>query len=157
MTTYTNSPVAIPASPSRSSWWESFRQQGYAFRWVAIATIVTGIYLHVTRLLIGDALLQQYILTPLFDQYFALPIAYSGISGLLAWRRMQFRGRGHKALVGFIVFYMLTSIPIHAATWFTHSTANFSVFPLWFSVLLQPFYVLVLLGLWRVQFKSGTE
>ena len=157
MSIYTNNSTAPPTSPTHTTWWARFQEQGYAFRWVAIATIVTGIYLHVTRLLIGDALLQQYILTPLFDQYFALPIAYAGISGLLSWRWMQFRGRGHKAFVGFIVFYMLASIPIHASTWFTHSTANFSVFPLWFSMLLQPYYVAVLMALWRVEFKSQAE
>lgn len=156
MATYASTSSASPVNAKQRPWWASFQQQGYYFRWVAIVTIVTGIYLHVTRLLIGDTLLQQYILTPLFDQYFALPIAYSGITGLLSWRRMQFRGRGHKALVGFIVFYMLASVPLHAATWFTHSTANFSAFPLWFSVLLQPYYVVVLLALWRLQFKSNT-
>jgi hypothetical protein len=157
MTTYANSPVATPASLLQSSWWERFRQQGYAFRWFAIATIVTGIYLHVTRLLIGDTLLQQYILSPLFDQYFALPIAYSGITGLLSWRRMAFRSRRHKIFLGVIVFYMIASIPLHLSVWFTHSVEHLKQFPLWFSLALQPYYAAVLIALWRVQFKANAQ
>jgi len=155
MSSYANRPTATPTRAGGVAWWESFQQQGYYFRTVALGTIVTGIYLHVTRLLIGDALLTQYIVTPLFDQFFALPIAYAGITGLLSWRQMQFRGRRHKAFIGFIVFYMVASIPIHGMTWFTHSTEHLSVFPLWFSALLQPFYVAVLIALWRVEFKSN--
>ncbi|RIK44121.1 MAG: hypothetical protein DCC55_03650 [Chloroflexi bacterium] len=157
MNTYPNPPVAIPARHALASWWERFVQQGYYFRYVAGATILMGMCLHLTRLLIGDALTMQYVVTPTFDQYFVLPIAYAGISGLLSWRRMKFHSRGHKLFIGFIIFYMLISIPIHVTTWFTHSTAHLQLFPLWYSVVLQPVYAAMLVALWRVMFQPDTE
>ena len=157
MTPYTNRSTATLTHPGQISWLDSFQQQGYSFRPVALFTIVIGICLHVGRLLLGDEILFQQLFTPFFDQLFAIPIAYAGITGLLSWRRMEFRGRGHKAFVGFIVFYMVASIPIHLLTWFTHSTEHLQVFPMWFSLLLQPYYAAVLVALWRVQFKVETK
>jgi hypothetical protein len=153
--TTTHTPTALANQPA--TWLQRWQQQGYFFRPVAFFTIVIGICLHVGRLLLGDEILFQQLFTPLFDQLFAVPIAYAGISGLLSWRRMEFRGRGHRAFVGFIVFYMVASIPIHLLTWFTHSTAHLQVFPMWFSLLLQPYYAAVLVALWRVQFKAETK
>lgn len=31
----------------KSSWWQTFRQRGYYFKWLAIGVILTGIFLHV--------------------------------------------------------------------------------------------------------------
>lgn len=67
---------------------------------------------------------------------------------------MEFRRRGHKIFIRIIVFYMIASIPIHLSVWFTHSIEQLKQFPLWFSVLLQPYYAAVLVALWRVQFKT---
>jgi hypothetical protein len=153
MTTGLNTTTATPTRQAQASWWARFQAQGYYFRPVASATILMGMCLHLTRLLLGDALTMQYIVTPTFDQFFALPIAYAAVSGLLSWRRMKFRSRGHKWFIGFIILYMLISIPLHVATWFTHSTAHLQAFPLWYSLLLQPFYAAVLVALWRVEFE----
>lgn len=117
-------------------------------------TIVIGACLHLSRLFLGDELTFQTIVTPTFDQFFALPIAYAGITGLLSWRRMAFRSRGHKIFLGIIVFYMVASIPIHLSVWVTHSIEHLKQFPLGFSVLLQPFYAAVLVAIWRVQLKT---
>lgn len=147
MTIQTN--VPNPAA----AWFQRWQAQGYFFRSVAFFTIVIGACLHLSRLLLGDAVTFQWIVTPTFDQLFAIPIAYAGISGLLSWRRLTFRSRGHQFFLAFIVFYMVASIPIHLSVWFTHSIEHLKQFPLWFSVVLQPYYVAVLIALWRVQFK----
>lgn len=143
-----------PNAPQPVTWFEHWQAQGYFFRPVAFVTIVIGACLHLSRLFLGDAITFQVIVTPTFDQYFALPIAYAGITGLLSWRRMAFRGRGHKIFLGIIVFYMVASIPLHLSVWFTHSIEHLKQFPLWFSVALQPYYAAVLIALWRVRYKA---
>lgn len=149
-------PNQRPSSPTQkpTTWFAGWQAQGYFFRPVAFLTIVIGVCLHLSRLLLGDAFTFQAVVTPTFDQYFALVIAYAGITGLLSWRRMAFRSRGHQIFLGVIVFYMVASIPIHLSVWFTHSVEHLKQFPLWVSVVLQPYYAAILIALWRVQFKS---
>lgn len=149
--------VPSPAAQQPISWLQRWQAQGYFFRPVAFFTILIGVCLHLSRLLLGDAITFHTIVTPTFDQYFAFPIAYAGISGLFSWRRMAFRGRGHQFFLGFIVFYMVASIPIHLSAWFTHSIEHLKQFPLWFSVLLQPYYAAVLMTLWGLQFKVSIK
>lgn len=155
MTSQTHIPSPIVQQPL--SWLQRWQAHGYCFRPVAFLTIVIGVCLHLSRLLLGDAITFQSIVTPTFDQYFAFPIAYAGITGLLSWRRMTFRSRRHQLFLGFIVFYMVASIPIHLSVWFTHSIEHLKQFPLWFSVLLQPYYAAVLVALWRLQFKANSK
>ena len=151
--------IQRPSSSAQqpATWFERWQAQGYFFRPVAFLTIVLGACLHLSRLLLGDVFTFQAIVTPTFDQYFALPITYAGITGLLSWRRMAFRSRGHKIFLGIIVFYMVASIPIHLSVWFTHSIEHLKQFPLWFSLVLQPYYAAVLIALWRVQFKANAQ
>ena len=153
MTSQTHIPS--PTAQQPLPWLQRWQAQGYGFRSVAFFTIMIGAGLHLSRLLLGDAITFQSIVTPTFDQTFALPIAYAGISGLLSWRQMTFRSRGHQLFLGFIVFYMVASIPLHLSVWFTHSIEHLKLFPLWFSVLLQPYYAAVLIALWRLQFKTN--
>jgi len=44
------------------SWWDTVRHHGYYYREVAVATLIFGIYLHVSRLVFGDELLLRYLL-----------------------------------------------------------------------------------------------
>jgi hypothetical protein len=157
MTTYTNRPTTTPTSQAPTSWWEHFKQTGYYFRPVAIATILCGIYLHVTRLLVGDDILLQKVMTPLVDQLLAIPMTYAGVAGILSWRQMQFRTGWHKVFLGFIVFYIAGSIPLHVATYFTQSTAYIRNFPMWFSLVLLPYYAVTITTLWRLQFNPRAK
>lgn len=156
MTTYTNRSTAIARRKMQPSWWENFKQAGYYFRSVAIATILCGVYLHVTRLLVGDDILIQKVMTPLFDQLLAIPMTYAGVAGILSWQQMQFRTGWHKSFLGFIVFYIAGSVPLHVATYLTHSTAYIRSVPLWFSLALLPYYVATITTLWHLQYKSST-
>lgn len=157
MTTYINKTTATPTIQAQPSWWENFKQTGYYFRSVAIATILCGLYLHVTRLLVGDDTLIQKVMTPLFDQPLTIPMTYAGVTGILSWRQMQFWTGWHKAFLGFIVFYIAGSVPLHVATYITQSTEYIRSVPLWFSVVLLPYYVATITTLWRLQFKSMTK
>ena len=156
MTIQTNSTsLSSPAGTQSASRFQRWQQQGYFFRLVAICTILFGASLHLCRLVLGDAITFAYIVTPTLDHFFIIPIAYAGITGLLSWRRMEFRNGWHKAFLGFLVFYMVVSLPFHIITYFTNSIAHISGFPRWYSVLLLPFYALALLALWTLQFKPA--
>lgn len=146
----------VSARPNASaSWFARFKRQGYFFKYAAIATILVGVYLHVTRLFIGDDLLIRYVFTPRFDMLLALPMAYAGITGILSWRQVQFSGTAHKILYGLAVFYIAGSIPLHIATFFTQSTEFIRVFPMGFSLALLPWYALVIWFVANLRYKSS--
>jgi hypothetical protein len=136
-------------------WARHCQQHAYYFRSISIITLATGALLHAARLLLGDDYLFQHIMTPAFDRLFLLPIAYCGASGLLAWRQIEFRSRWHKAIMAIIILYMLVSIPIHLKTYFTNSIEHMRQFPLWVSVVLQPWYIVIITLLWRTKLKRA--
>jgi len=140
-------------SPKSTDWFQSMRQEGFFFRQLGILVIATGFYLHLTRLFVGDTILIQYILTPLFDQLFAIPMTLAGIAGIMSWKQMEFIGRRHKAFIRFIVIYITVSIPLHIATYFTQSTEFTRVFPIWLSAVYLPFFSAVILALLRLRYK----
>ena len=69
--------------------------------------------MHITRLFLGDDLLVQHVVTLLFDKLLILPMTYAAVSGLLAWRRMQFQSIWHKLAMGWIILYITLSVPLH--------------------------------------------
>jgi hypothetical protein len=140
-------------SPRSADWFEALRREGFYFRPLAILVIATGFYLHPTRLFVGDTILIQYILTPLFDQLFAIPMTLAGIAGMMSWKQMEFRSRGHKNFICFIVIYITVSIPLHIATYFTNSTEFTRVFPIWLSAVYLPFFSVVILALLHLRYK----
>jgi hypothetical protein len=142
-------------SPTSADWLQALKQEGFYFRPLGILVIATGFYLHLTRLFVGDTILIQYILTPMFDQLFAIPMALAGIAGLMSWKRMEFRSTGHKVFVCVIVIYITVSIPLHIATYFTQSTEFTRIFPLWLSAVYLPFFTAVIMALLRLRYKDA--
>jgi hypothetical protein len=140
-----------PTKPA--DWFQILKREGFYFRPLAILVIATGFYLHLTRLFVGDTILIQYILTPLFDQLFAIPMTLAGIAGIMSWKQMEFRSRGHKAFIRFILIYITVSIPLHIATYFTQSTEFTRVFPIWLSAVYLPFFSAVILAIMRLRYK----
>ena len=131
------------------------QQEGSYFRQVGILVIAIGFYLHLTRLFVGDPILIGYILTPLFDQLFAIPMALAGIAGILCWNRMEFRSNGHKGFVRVIVIYITVSIPLYTATYFTHSTEFIRIFPIWLSAVYLPFFTALIMALLRLRYNKS--
>lgn len=76
--------ATMPSAQQPATGLQRWQAQGYFFRPVAILTIAIGACLHLSRLFLGDELTFQTIVTPTFDQFFALPITYAGITGLLS-------------------------------------------------------------------------
>jgi hypothetical protein len=57
------------------------------YRAASAITLVTGIALHGSRLLVGPEFFQQQILTPLADAFFAIPMIAAGVLMAVLWRR----------------------------------------------------------------------
>jgi len=142
-------------SPKSTDWFQALKREGFYFRPLAILVIATGFYLHLTRLFVGDDILIQYILTPLFDQLFAIPMTLAGIAGIMSWKQMEFRSKGHQTFIRFIVIYITVSIPLHIATYFTNSTEFTRVFPIWLSAMYLPFFSAVILAILRLRYKAS--
>jgi hypothetical protein len=148
------SPTIVGNQPD--SWFESFRRQGFSFRYAALITILTGLYVHITRLFLGDDLLVQHVVTPLFDKVLIVPMTYAAVSGLLAWRQMQFQSIWHILAMGWIVLYITLSVPLHIyVSYVLGSTKPLTAFPLAVSYGLLPMYVSMLVLLGRLRFKES--
>jgi hypothetical protein len=135
----------------------NFRQQGYWMKYATAATLITGIYLHITSLLIGRDLFLQHVLTPRFDMFFAILMTYAGISGWFAWKHVIHPGLWHRVLYGFLTVYFTISIPIHVQTFISGRTDYVRMFPEGYSLFILPVMVGLLIFVSRLQFKSDYE
>jgi hypothetical protein len=54
----------VTRSRESDGWWDSFRREGYYLKQTIIATLFTGMYLHISVLFLGHALVEQPIATP---------------------------------------------------------------------------------------------
>ncbi len=135
---------------------KALQNQGYYFRYVAIATLIVGMYLHTTSLFIGHDLLRQYILSPGFDMLLAIPMTYAGIVGWLSWQQISFDRGWKKFLYGFILVYFTISIPIHVQTYLTQSTAYINAFPDWYSYFVLVLMTVMLIFVGNLSYKSQT-
>jgi len=143
---------------SSSTWLEAFKREGYYFRYVAIATILGGLYLHLSRVFLGDDLLIQYIFTPRFDQVLTVPMFYAGVTGLIARKQILFHSTRHKIAFGLALFYIAGSVPLHIWNAYLNNTTEYlRWFPLWFSFLLFPIYIGIIVLVWRIRFREWAK
>ncbi len=143
---------------SSSTWFKEFKRRGFYFQYAAITTILMGLYLHISRVFLGDDLLIRYIFTPLFDRVLTIPMLYSGLTGLLIWSRIDFRSPRHKFACGLALFYIAGSVPLHIWNVYLHDTTEYiRWFPLWFTFLLFPIYVGIITLVWRLRFKENSK
>jgi uncharacterized membrane protein YeaQ/YmgE (transglycosylase-associated protein family) len=124
---------------------------GYLFKQAAIATFVFGSYLHTARLQIGDdTIATERIITPGVDQVFAVLMAYAAIAGWLTRRWIHHPTKTHKVIFTVILGYITATLPLHIATYFTHSTELFMVFPLWYSAVFLAMSTAMIIFVWRL-------
>src|SRR6266700_1847175 len=125
-----------------SSWFEDFRSHGYYFHYAAVITLIMGMYLHVTRLFVGNELLLKEVFTPGFDMVLALPMTYEGLFGWLSWKQVDIHGKGRVLLTVGLCYFTL-SIPLHAYTYVSQSTNYVSLVPIWYGyIILLPMLLL---------------
>jgi hypothetical protein len=74
----------LTPAKKEQTWFHLYKQHNYFMPFVTITTFSIGMYIHITRLFLGDDLLLKYVYTPAFDMLFVLPMAYSALTQLLS-------------------------------------------------------------------------
>jgi hypothetical protein len=112
--------------------------RGYYFREAAMLTIAIGFGLHLYRVIFGDDLTLQYVVTPLQDILLLIPMTYAAVAGIASYRRMVFANRAHRIALTAALAYITASVPLHLYVLFVLRDVSVYVhmFGPWFSYLL---------------------
>ena len=153
MHTDTSGTATAVRNQSRT-WFDTFKREGYFLKPAIIGTLLMGMYAHLTALFIGHELLRMYILTPAYDMVLAVPMTYAGIVSWIAWRRVIHPNTWHRIVYGFLAVYFTISIPIHIRTYIAQNTDYVELFPLWYSAMILPVMMALLVFAWRLRFKT---
>jgi len=151
MVTTTN--VVERKSPFR----DTYRRHGYFFKEAAILTILMGFGLHLYRVIFGDELTLQYVVTPESDMLLMIPMTYAAITGILGYRRMVFANRPHRVSLTAALVYISASVPLHLYVLFVLGDVSFYVHMAgyWFSyLLLAVVYPMFLIMLSKVKYED---
>ena len=140
------------------TWSDTYRRHGYFFREAAMLTIGLGVIVHLLRVILGDQLTMQYVMTPTTDKILLVPMTYAGITGilLLAQHRLRFANKRHRALVTASVVYIAGSVPLHIyCSYIIWDTTLMTWFPMWFSYfLLIAVYPVFLTMFAKLQYRN---
>jgi hypothetical protein len=121
-----------------ATWWNRYRAHGYFFREAAMLTIFIGFGMHLYRVLFGDDLALQYVVTPTSDKILIIPMTYAAIAGILSYGRMRFINRAHRIVITGSLIYISASVPLHL--WAAFVRGNVDVYVhmagYWLSYLL---------------------
>ena len=142
---------------SKPSFWDTYRRHGYFFREVAMLTILIGFGMHLYRVIFGDDLTLQYVVTPTSDVLLMIPMTYAAITGILSYRRMVFANRVHKIALTASLVYITASVPLHLYVAFVLGDVSFYVHMAgyWFSwLLICSVYPAFLTLFWRLQYRN---
>jgi len=117
---------------------DTYRRRGYFFREAATLTILIGFGMHLYRVMFGDDLALQYVVTPTSDMLLMIPMTYAAIAGILSYRRMVFANRVHKIALTAALAYITVSVPLHLYVAFVLGDVSFYVqmAGYWFSWML---------------------
>jgi len=122
----------------RKSFWDAYRAHGYYFREAAMLTILIGFGMHLYRVIFGDDLALQYVVTRESDMLLMIPMTYAAITGILSYRRMVFANRVHRIALTASLVYITASVPLHLYVVFVLGDVSFYVHMAgyWFSYFL---------------------
>jgi hypothetical protein len=140
----------------RKSFWDVYRRHGHFFREAAMLTIALGFCMHIYRVIFGDDLTLQYVMTPTTDKVLLVPMTYAAVTGILLWRRVEFVNKPHKVFFTWSLIYIGLSVPMHVYFGVIRGNVDFYLdfFPVWFSYLLFPFYAGLITMFWRLRFRN---
>ena len=119
-------------------------------------TISIGVVMHTYRVIFGDALALQHVVTLTTDRILLVPMTYAAITGILVYRRVRFANKRHRALFTGSVVYIAGSVPLHFyCSYIIWDTHLMTWFPMWFSYfLLIVVYPVFLTLFWKLQHKN---
>ena len=119
----------------------------YGFRAAAGATLVGGMYLHLTHILVGREVFLAHVFTPALDLALTVPMTRATVVGPFAWRRTAFRRLPERAGYAVLVGYFVLSSAVHARALAASSVDYVAAFPTWYSypilVVLLGFFLFV--------------
>ena len=140
----------------RESFGEVVRRNGYFFKQAAMLTISIGVVMHLYRVMFGDEMTLQNVMTPTTDKFLLIPMTYAAITGIVVWRRVEFANTAHKMFFTWAVAYIALSVPLHVYFGVVKGDVDFylSFFPVWFTYLLFPFYAAVLTLFAKLQYRN---
>jgi hypothetical protein len=140
----------------KRSLWDTYRRHGYFFRDAAMVTIALGVCLHLYRVIFGDELTLQYVMTPTTDKVLLVPMTYAAVTGIVLWRRVEFVNKPHKMFFTWSLIYIGLSVPLHVYFGVMKGNVDFYLefFPVWFSYLLFPFYGALLAMFAKLRYKN---
>ena len=116
-----------------------------------------GFGLHLYRVIFGDDLTLQYVVTPESDMLLMIPMTYAAITGILGYRRMVFANRPHRVALTAALVYISVSVPLHLYVLFVLGDVSFYVHMAgyWFSyLLLAVVYPMFLIMLSKVKYEE---
>ena len=122
-------------------------------RYAVIVTLLTGMLLHGTRLIVGVEAFQG-ILTPLLDALFSIPIILGIVGMAVTWKYIRFRNRWEKGAAILTAFYFTASMPLHLKTWFAGNTDYIAAFPWWYSIIFISYSSVLLYVWWRLNMED---
>lgn len=141
----------------RKSLVDTYRSHGYFFREAAMLTIAIGFCMHLYRVIFGDDLTLQYVVTLESDILLMIPMTYAAVTGIAGYRRMVFANRLHKIALTASLVYITASVPLHLYVAFVLGDVSFYVHMAghWFSyLLLCVVYPAFLVMLWKVRYRN---
>jgi hypothetical protein len=117
-------------------------------------TLVTGIYLHLSRLVFGIDLTLEKLVTTAFDSAFAFVLIFTTIVIFMARKEVLFRNRVDRFLFFFTLVYFAISVPVHVRTWFVPDNPQMlRIFPEWYSLFFLLMTSLLIIGWWNLRAK----
>ena len=112
---------------------ESAVGRDLGFRLVTMVVLGTGMYLHLTHIIVGREIFLERVLRPEFEWPLSAAMLYVAVIGVLLHRRAELPTLRHR--IGYVVLlmYFMISVAIHAAAVATGSSDYVRSFPAWYS------------------------
>ena len=122
-------------------------------------TLSLGVILHLDRVLLGDALALNHLLTVTSDRILLVPMTYAAITGILVWHRARFETERGRAVFTASVVSIAGSVPLHVyISYISMNVALVTWFPMWFSyLLLLIVYPVFLTTFWRLRYEPADQ
>ena len=143
----------LQAAAGTHSWLREWQRQGFGLRYAIAVTVIGGMYLHLTRLLMPQDQFLQHTAT--YDSLLTLPMAYAAIVSWIVWKRVVHPAGWHRILYGVLAVYFTISLPIHAHTLIMQSVDSVVAFPQWYSAAIELVQLGLLVFAWHLQFKDA--
>ena len=120
-----------------------------------IAILVTGMYIHLSRLVFGIELTHERLITTTFDSVFAGVLLVVSVVLFLARRHVDLSRRRHAVLFYGTLTYMSLSVILHARTWFVPDNPDtLALFPWWYSLVFWALAAALIVAWSRLRSKS---